>query len=601
MKVLISWFYFSLLFIVLFFNSVLGQDTSKFNYYAVFDNILDSETDRISISKSCLSGDGSTIFLYGKNIDTDVYGIYTIKTDGSDLTHIPWPANVEGVNYMTINYDGSRAFFSNVVGTYRWRYVCKVEAGSASILIDATDYDEINGCYKVRCTDNGEYVFFNEDRDDIWKLHHTGSAPQLIIDDTNVPVPIERGDHIGDFDVSADGSKIAFILNGYYDGGWLADYQVYSYDGNFTKLTAIAEPATRTNVRISGDGSKIVFNDGHPTYKWTSVNFDASEFLPLEHQDFNFGGLAIDSIGNKIYYSDADANGGRILNSDGSKNFDLIPVWHPIFLWASYYACMNDAGNLISFFYDYSGVQYLMVGHLDNPTVLEDAPKIENIMFDPLNMPDNDPDARILAKAHISDKNGLDDIEKISVDEILNGYQNKDFAQIPIFFVYDPNDNGEYGDEVANDGIYTTRGKPGGGIDTVKQMDVRIAVQDYAHTITVADVTIYVGPASSIDSRDDRGLIESYELYQNYPNPFNPSTIISYQLPATSIVILNVYDVLGNEIAVIEIGQKPGGVYEVEFEASHLSNGIYFYRINAYPVEGGANKFSQAKKMILLK
>lgn len=594
MKTIINWLNFSLLFLLLFFNSVVGQDTVKFNYYAVFDKILDSETDRIKISKSCLSGDGSTVFFYGKNIDTDVYGIYTIKTDGTDLTNIPWPANVEGVNYMTINYDGSRAFFSNVVGIYSWRYICKVEGGNATILIDAADYDQINGCYKVRCTDNGEYVFFNEDRDDIWRLHHSDGGPQLLIDDANVPVETGIGDHIGDFDVSADGSKMVFILNGYYDGGWLADYQVYSYDGNYIKLTAIAEPATRTNIRISGDGSKIVFNDGHPTYQWTSVNFDASEFLPLEHQDFNFGGLAIDSLGESIFYYDADAHGGRILYADGSKNIDLMPGWHPIFLSATYDACMNETGNIINFFYDYSGIQYLMVGYLNNRTAIEDAPVIENIIFDPPYMPDNDPDAIVLAKTSIFDSGGLNDIQKISVDQVVDRYLNGQFAQIPAYFNYSPNDNGELGDETSNDGIYTTRGIPGGAIDSVKQMDVRIAVQDFAHTITVADVTLHIGPATDIENGRDRGVIESYELFQNYPNPFNPGTIISYQISAASVVMLKVYDVLGNEIDILENSEKPTGIYEVEFNASHLSNGIYFYRIQT-------GEFSQTKKMLLLK
>ncbi len=594
MRAIINSLNFSFLFLVLFFNSVAGQDSVKFNYYAVFDNILDSETDRIKISKSCLSGDGSTIFFYGKNIDTDVYGIYTIKTDGTELTNIPWPANVDGVNYMTINYDGSKAFFSNYPGAHSWRYICKVEAGSASILIDATDYDEINGCYIVRCTDNGEYVFFNEDRDDIWKLHHTGGSPQLIIDDTDVPVAIGLGDHIRDFDVSADGTKMVFILSGYYDGGWLADYQVFSYDGNYTKLTAMVESATRRSVRISGNGNKIVFNDGHPIYKWTSVNFDGSDFLPLERQDFDFGGLAIDSLGESIFYYDAGAHGGRILYSDGSKNLDLMPGWNPIFLSATYYVCMNEAGNIINFFYDDNGIQHLMVGYINNPPVIEDAPVIENIIFDPPNMPDNDPDAIVLAKTYVFDSGGLEDIQKISVDQVVDGYLNNQSVQIPAYFNYSPNDNGELGDEISNDGIYTTRGKPGLAIDSVKQMDVRIAVQDYAHTITVADVTLYIGPTTDIENRDDKGVIESYQLFQNYPNPFNPSTKISYSIPNQSPVSLKIYDVLGNEVGVLVNEEKSVGSYSVEFDGNNLSSGLYLYKIQA----GG---FVETKKMILLK
>jgi len=88
-------------------------------------------------------------------------------------------------------------------------------------------------------------------------------------------------------------------------------------------------------------------------------------------------------------------------------------------------------------------------------------------------------------------------------------------------------------------------------------------------------------------------------LEQNYPNPFNPSTVISYQLPVSSDVTLNVYDILGNEIATLVDEYKPARRYEVEFsghsdEGQNLSSGVYFYRLQA-------GDFVQTKKMILLK
>ena len=590
-------FCFYIIFLGLSFNSLVGQDTSKFNYYAVFDNILSGETNRINVLKQCLSGDGTTIFFYGKNIDTEALGIYTIKTDGTSLKQIPWPTNIEGLHSLTINYDGSRAFFSNDVGAYRWRIICKVENGSAQQIIDIADYNDINGCFTVRCTDDGEYVFFNEDRDDIWRLHHTGGIPELIINDTDVPVSTGSGAFIGDFDVSADGSKMGFVLRGYWDGGWHEDNEVYSYGESFNHLTAAAEFAARGHVRISGDGSKITFDNGHPAYKWVSINFDGSEYLELEGMGFNFGGLAIDSLGGKIFYRDANANGGRILNSDGSKNFDLTPGWNPIFLSSTWDACMNDSGNIVSFFYSYTGYFdniLLMVGHINTPNVPVSAPVIENIICDPSTMPDNDPDARILVKTYLSDIDGLEDIEKISFDHILNGYKNSDYDQLPVSFAFNPNDNGEFGDETANDNIYTIRGEPGGAISTVKQMDLRIAVQDYSHSITVADITLNVGEVTNVNNRNNKESIDSYNLYQNYPNPFNPNTVISYQLPIASQVIIKVYDILGKEISILENIKKSEGMYQVEFNGSTLSNGIYYYTIQM-------GSYIKTKKMILLK
>jgi len=88
--------------------------------------------------------------------------------------------------------------------------------------------------------------------------------------------------------------------------------------------------------------------------------------------------------------------------------------------------------------------------------------------------------------------------------------------------------------------------------------------------------------------------INNYHLQQNYPNPFNPTTKINYQLPNMSLVILKVYDVLGKEIATLVNEEKPAGSYEVEFDATQLSSGIYFYKLQA-------GEFVETKKMIYLK
>jgi len=91
----------------------------------------------------------------------------------------------------------------------------------------------------------------------------------------------------------------------------------------------------------------------------------------------------------------------------------------------------------------------------------------------------------------------------------------------------------------------------------------------------------------------------SFELSQNYPNPFNPSTTIKYSIPndekrETSNVKLIVYDILGKEVATLVNNQQKAGNYEVNFNASNLPSGIYFYQISA-------ENFTEVKKMTLLK
>jgi len=94
-------------------------------------------------------------------------------------------------------------------------------------------------------------------------------------------------------------------------------------------------------------------------------------------------------------------------------------------------------------------------------------------------------------------------------------------------------------------------------------------------------------------------LPEQYLLSQNFPNPFNPSTKIKYTIPDVGTALIKfvqikVYDILGSEIATLVNEEKPAGNYEVEFDGSNLSSGIYFYRLQAGAI-------SETKKMILLR
>ena len=86
----------------------------------------------------------------------------------------------------------------------------------------------------------------------------------------------------------------------------------------------------------------------------------------------------------------------------------------------------------------------------------------------------------------------------------------------------------------------------------------------------------------------------TYKLEQNYPNPFNPTTMINYSVAKAGFVKIKVYDVLGREVATLVNENKPVGNYSIQFNASKLVSGIYFYRIDT-------DNFVQTKKMILMK
>jgi len=94
----------------------------------------------------------------------------------------------------------------------------------------------------------------------------------------------------------------------------------------------------------------------------------------------------------------------------------------------------------------------------------------------------------------------------------------------------------------------------------------------------------------------------SFSLSQNYPNPFNPFTAIRYLIPKSTVVILKVFDMLGNEVSTLVNEVKERGVYSVSFDASNLASGIYFYRLQAGNSSTSSGQgFVETKKMILLK
>ncbi|MEZ5357701.1 MAG: FlgD immunoglobulin-like domain containing protein [Candidatus Zixiibacteriota bacterium] len=107
------------------------------------------------------------------------------------------------------------------------------------------------------------------------------------------------------------------------------------------------------------------------------------------------------------------------------------------------------------------------------------------------------------------------------------------------------------------------------------------------------------GDPLDVDDDETGALPTAFELSNNYPNPFNPVTIIEYNLPTRSSVMLEVFNILGQCVKTLESGEKPAGCYHIEWDGTDQNNqpvttGVYFYRLQA-------DDFAQTKKMILLK
>lgn len=100
------------------------------------------------------------------------------------------------------------------------------------------------------------------------------------------------------------------------------------------------------------------------------------------------------------------------------------------------------------------------------------------------------------------------------------------------------------------------------------------------------------GAVTSVNN--ETGIPSQYSLSQNYPNPFNPTTKIDFSIPKNSLVTLKVYDILGKQVGVLVNKEFTAGSYTVDFNASSLAAGVYFYTINA-------GDFTETKKLVLVK
>ncbi len=107
-------------------------------------------------------------------------------------------------------------------------------------------------------------------------------------------------------------------------------------------------------------------------------------------------------------------------------------------------------------------------------------------------------------------------------------------------------------------------------------------------------LTTGTDPGPTAVENQTSNVLLKYGLSQNYPNPFNPTTTIKYSLPKSSNVRLVAYNILGKEVATLVNGNESYGYHSVNFNASNLASGVYFYRLQA-------GNFNSIKKLMLLK
>ncbi|MCW8961318.1 MAG: T9SS type A sorting domain-containing protein, partial [Ignavibacteriaceae bacterium] len=123
--------------------------------------------------------------------------------------------------------------------------------------------------------------------------------------------------------------------------------------------------------------------------------------------------------------------------------------------------------------------------------------------------------------------------------------------------------------------------------------DLQFLDARHGYAVGESGVILKLDP-SLVDVEPETSTPTEFILYQNYPNPFNPTSKIKFRISDRGFVNLKVFDILGNEVATLVNEEKTAGEYEVEFNAKGLSNGIYFYKMQA-------GNFAETKKLVLMK
>ncbi|MFA6456332.1 MAG: S8 family serine peptidase [Bacteroidota bacterium] len=138
-------------------------------------------------------------------------------------------------------------------------------------------------------------------------------------------------------------------------------------------------------------------------------------------------------------------------------------------------------------------------------------------------------------------------------------------------------------------------GYTGPGNDNVKfRIRMKSDATNESDGIYIDDIEVFVDALATSVTPSSETVPTEFTLTQNYPNPFNPSTTIQFSVPTTSFATVTVYDGIGREIVTLAKGEYKPGIYNLNFDASKFSSGIYFYRLQA-------GTFIDSRKMLLLK
>jgi hypothetical protein len=183
-----------------------------------------------------------------------------------------------------------------------------------------------------------------------------------------------------------------------------------------------------------------------------------------------------------------------------------------------------------------------------------------------------------------------------NIEEIVPTTVNASKNAIYVFSVSGVSVDTFYVDQNYDSGNWVTIGRSFIPANVPVELKVIDSGENTPNVVLRADAVMFsiVKEVTNVNKFDDQSIPKKFVLAQNYPNPFNPSTTISYSLPKDGYVTLKVYDILGRVVETLVNNFQKTGNYRINFNASELATGIYFYRLQS-------GSFISTKKMLLLK
>ncbi len=574
-------------------------------FQAVYNCIFDTDVGKIFIDKAVMSKDGNIVICFGRD-SSNTAALYRMNSNGSDFYQFTLPEYVVetfgDIRDITVNNNGTIAYF------YCGLRIFKVFNNEITEIFNSEDSENIHQFLNLQTTSSGDFVFFQLTEDyrcgSLWQIDQNGQNLIKIIDPVNVINNNESGAGFSIYAISDDADEIAFILKGFWndDGNYINNGGLFIWtpSSQFKQLTQNSDSLNSHGIHtgfldISGNGNCILFcknnSDGIKCYY--TINSDGTNLTELAPIDIP-GYKDMDYDGTIMLLNDSRTQ-GRLVSTDGLWKFDITP-----YRFGTWRTDINLSYNRkVCFVGNNPGHKGVYVGILDTQHVNLDNPIIEKVTFDPETFPKNNPDNEVKIKAKIYNPDGIEEIDKVEMNILYKGCNKlHGYSDCQVWIPFQPNNDGYIWDEIAGDSIYTAVCRASTLFDSSDtyndQAYVRVVVRNNKKAYALYDAILKIKTETEISHEHQSNPVE-FSLSQNYPNPFNPITVISYQLPVISEVELNIYNILGQKVATLVSIKQQAGKYKVEFDASGLVSGIYYYRLKTN------QGFMKTRKLILLK